>query len=155
GPLCAVGLSLICKSCGAAFPIIDGTPILLNEANSAFRIADYSSQAGYGGASAYSGSLDNTSGLRKAYRTVVHRLTEAPIYGGPRFDPLPEIRRSHPAPRILILGAGERQRDFDAVLTDVALSKHLSCVCDAHDIPFPDGTFDAVLAESILEHVCD
>jgi SAM-dependent methyltransferase len=54
-----------------------------------------------------------------------------------------------------VLGAGDRRRNFNAILTDVARSPHVDCVCDAHDIPFPDGSFDAVFAESILEHVCD
>ena len=45
---------LICESdecicqrvgCGARFPIIDGIPVLINEANSVFRIQDFVTQA--------------------------------------------------------------------------------------------------------------
>ena len=28
-------------------------------------------------------------------------------------------------------------------------------ICDAHDIPFADGSFDAVIAQAVLEHVVD
>lgn len=28
-------------------------------------------------------------------------------------------------------------------------------VCDAHDLPFADGSFDGVLAQAVLEHVVD
>ena len=146
--------SLVCPTCATAFPVIDNVPILINEANSVFRIADYAGSAGYGGASGYGGSLDKTSGLRNAYRGLMRRLLETPIYGA-QFDPMPFIHAAIPNPRLLILGSGERQRAANAVRTDVALSQNVDCVCDAHDIPFPDAAFDAVFAESVLEHVCD
>ena len=92
-------------------------------------------------------------GLRRASRAFAHRLAEAPIYRGDQFDPVAAIQATLKNPRVLVLGTGERRRNVNAVLTDAALSPHVDCVCDAHDIPFPDGSFDVVLAESILEHV--
>src|SRR5204862_6744818 len=74
-----------CTTCGSGFPIVKGVPILLNEANSVFRIADYLRDASFVGASNYGGSLDKTSGVRRAYRRFVNSLTESAIYGGSRF----------------------------------------------------------------------
>jgi SAM-dependent methyltransferase len=41
------------------------------------------------------------------------------------------------------------------VHTDVSRGPNVDYVCDAHDIPFADGTFDLVVAASVLEHVAD
>lgn len=64
----------------------------------------------------------------------------------------------HP-PRTLIVGAGEAQirpqSDAELVYSDVALGPKTQLICDAHDIPFPNDYFDAVVAESVLEHVAD
>ena len=44
---------------------------------------------------------------------------------------------------------------LELVETDVALGPRTSLVCDAHDLPFADGTFDAVVCQAVLEHVAD
>ena len=44
---------------------------------------------------------------------------------------------------------------LDVVETDVWLGPRTQIVCDAHDLPFADGAFDAVVAQAVLEHVAD
>jgi ubiquinone/menaquinone biosynthesis C-methylase UbiE len=39
--------------------------------------------------------------------------------------------------------------------TDVSIGERTALVCDAHDLPFADETFDAVVAQAVLEHVVD
>lgn len=148
------GDKLVCTQCARQFPMVNGVPIMLNEENSVFRISDYTGNAGYAGASDYGGSLDRTTGLRKWYRAFARTLSEAPVPGKP-FDPVAHILKENPRARILSIGSGERKYAGDVTYTDVALAKGISCVCDSHDLPFPDGQFDAVLADSVLEHVCD
>jgi SAM-dependent methyltransferase len=143
-----------CTGCGAEFPVVQGVPVLLNEANSVFRIADYLGGQGYEGASGYAGSADRTTGLRRAYRRFATRLSEAPV-PGVDFDPLEIILAQKPDAAILVIGSGERELKGNVTYTDVALAKNIACICDAHDLPFPDGSFDAVFAEAVLEHVCD
>jgi SAM-dependent methyltransferase len=41
------------------------------------------------------------------------------------------------------------------VETDVSLGGRTTIVCDAHDLPFADETFDAVVVQAVLEHVVD
>lgn len=154
GPLSPVDGSLRCDRCGTCFPALRGVPILLNEENSVFRIADYLEDRGYGGASAYGGSVDRTSGLRRAYRSFARRLSEAPVPNS-GFDPMAAILREKPGARVLVIGAGERRHEGNITYTDVAFAKGVACICDAHDLPFEDGAFDAVFAEAVLEHVCD
>jgi len=71
-----MGTGLRRTKCDTVFPVIRGVPILLNEANSIFRLADYASEAAYKGASGYGASADTTRGWRRAYRRFAYRLTE-------------------------------------------------------------------------------
>ncbi|MDB5377244.1 MAG: Methyltransferase domain protein [Rubritepida sp.] len=149
------GEQLDCHGCGRRFPLVGGIPVLLNEDNSVFRIADYTNERGYAGASGYGGSVDRTSGLRRLYRRFATSLSEAPV-PGVGFQPMDMILAECPEAEVLIIGSGERQQEGGRITyTDVALAKNVACVCDAHDLPFADASFDAVFAESVLEHVCD
>jgi SAM-dependent methyltransferase len=67
-------------------------------------------------------------------------------------------------PRVLVVGGrvlGQGiehllgQPDIELVETDVAFGPRTGLICDAHDIPFEDGTFDGVIAQGVLEHVVD
>jgi SAM-dependent methyltransferase len=65
--------------------------------------------------------------------------------------------------RVLIVGGSIRglgievldTPDVELVETDAALGPFTAVVCDAHSIPFADESFDAVIAQCVLEHVAD
>lgn len=132
--------------------------MLINDANSVFAIADYlNADASYGGASAYAGHLDRRTGLRQIYRRVMHRLLEsdglAREFGVD--EAMQWIQQRRPDARILIIGAGDTSYAGNVVYTDVAFGKNVSCIADAHDLPFEGGRFDACVASAVLEHVAD
>jgi SAM-dependent methyltransferase len=154
----ALGSELFCAECNRRYPAVDGIPILINEAGSVFRISDYlDPKQAYGGASSYAGHLDRRTGLRQLYRRLVYRLSEA---GPPRRDydvdnAVDHIRASVPEARILVVGAGDTALPGSVVYTDVAFGKNVSCIADAHDLPFLAQSFDACIACAVLEHVVD
>lgn len=154
----ALDAQFFCASCARAYPAVGGIPVLINEANSVFRIADFQSkESAYGGASNYAGALDKRSGLRQVYRRVMFSLTETSPPTR-EFDVdrcIDHVLREVPAARVLVIGAGDMTVRGNVTYTDVAFGKHVTCVADAHDLPFLSGTFDAVVAIAVLEHVAD
>lgn len=147
-------------ACGATFPLVNGTPILINERSSVFAIDDFTSRR----KTYFDPHHDSRAWRAKVARvlyensidlkgpTLIARFADAVVASGA-------------APyRVLVLGAGTdvaslgslaSRPDFDLLLTDVALGDTIRIVCDGHDIPFEDATFDAVIVQAVLEHVAD
>ena len=149
---------LYCIACGQSFPSVGGIPILINDANSVFHIADYTSQeAAYCSARSYAGYLDRRSGLRQCYRRFMHYLAESDSASRSfcADDAIQHIHQHLPDARILVIGAGDRTYDGNVTYSDVAYGKNVSCIADAHDLPFEDDAFDACIAVAVLEHVAD
>jgi SAM-dependent methyltransferase len=69
-----------------------------------------------------------------------------------------------PQPIVLVVGGSimgfgmdalTRYTSIELVATDVSFGPSTRIICDAHDIPFADGTFDGVVVQATLEHVVD
>jgi SAM-dependent methyltransferase len=69
-----------------------------------------------------------------------------------------------PKPIVLVVGGSimgvgmeqlARNSSVELVATDVSFGPLTMIICDAHDIPFADGTFDGVIVQATLEHVVD
>ena len=154
------GERLDCASCGASYPLVNQVPILINDVNSVFAIADYVSAKGYSGVS-YGRDDDVTvSGWRKGYRRMAHAISEFGIRSD-HLDSTAAIAKvcqgATTRPRILIIGAGNVRFSHaaDFVYTDVAFSAGIDAIVDSHDLPLADASFDMVVAVAVLEHVAD
>lgn len=153
------GSRFVCTSgeCQAIYPIIKNIPIMINEDNSIFRMSDYTDLR------------DTSMEFRKsAFFRIGKKLVPSISHNLKALQNYSELsrlleRRGGKA-KVLVIGGGElgrgisdllRNPSFDVVETDVSLGSRTELVCDAHDLPFKDQCFDAVIAQAVLEHVVD
>lgn len=153
GELAPEAASLRCTGrCGSAFPVVDGVPVLINAANSLFSPDDYV------GRSAAAAEPEKPLG-RRLLPEITANVAAARNYA--RFA---ELVGARPAARVLVVGgriAGEgieallRHPAIEVVETDVSFGPRTAIICDGHDLPFADGSFDGVVVQAVLEHVLD
>ena len=140
------------------FPIVNGIPILINESNSVFSITDFTQHR-----DTYF-DLQPKSKIRKAIRKLLPDISKN-IKGERNYKMLGEmLMQGSDNPRVLILGGsilGQGMEplftypSIEFVETDVSFGPRTKLICDAHDIPFEDESFDGVIAQAVLEHVVD
>jgi len=152
----------LCSSveCGTCFPVIDGVPILIDEEKSIFSLEDFALRR------------NTTFHLRPStLETLLHGLSDllpdiSTAVGAKRnYSQFRDLLLARtPAPKVLVLGGsipGEGMEalatapSLELVATDVSFGPLTALVCDAHDIPFADETFDGVIVQAVLEHVVD
>jgi SAM-dependent methyltransferase len=161
-PLDLAGEDVRCSGaqCGARFPIVDGIPILINEKTSIFSLDDFTERR------------DTTFiERRSAVQAWLHRLldrlpdTSASVNTERHYTRFRDLLLgTTPAPTVLVIGGSilgqgmgplAQARPIELVATDVSAGPLTALVCDAHDIPFADESFDGVIAQAVCEHVVD
>ncbi len=153
-------------SCGACFPIVDGIPILIDEANSVFRIEDFTQrQNTYFKRS--DPNLQRASPVMRWIKQLPQRLLPTigkNVKGRENYAGLQQfLLQRHPQPVVLVIGGSAPGSGMDEILkspirfvhTDISFGPLTAVICDAHDLPFESATFDGVIAQAVLEHVCD
>ncbi len=152
-----------CAACAANFPIVAGVPILIDEARSILRIADYQS----GAERVLAAPPARRSALRRiagaAYRMlpdVDRNVASSANYA--RFAAL--LLETRARPRVLVVGGREvgkgltellTSEQLEFVETDIDFGPRTKIVCDAHQLPFDAASMDGVIVQAVLEHVLD
>ncbi|MBL4607343.1 MAG: class I SAM-dependent methyltransferase [Pseudomonadales bacterium] len=137
------------------YDIVDGYPILINFENSIldkqnFRKADSSVKR------------RKYHGLLKRLKTVVSPPKKTTANNIKLLTRL--LKDCAERPRVLIVGGGTvsqgmeplyKDSRIEVVSFDIYASPNVHFVADAHDIPLPENSFDAVIIQAVLEHVLD
>lgn len=137
-----------------SYPIIDGIPVLINNVNSIFSTDNYNTKEK---------AMFNreTSKIKKLIIKILPDIG-LNIKANKNYKKIINILPADA--KILIVGGGimgkgmepiYSNKAFDLVDSDVVFSKHTNLICDSHDIPFEENTFDCVIIQAVLEHVLD
>jgi len=161
--ICGSGLAreadhLLCRNddCRARFPVVNGIPVLLNEANSIFSAADFRS-----GCETF---FRERPRWKRLIGNLLPEVSSNPVAEGNYREFTRLLLETSARPVVLNIGAGIDGRGagefladsrIEFVETDVSFGPRTRLICDGHDLPFPCGSFDGVLAQAVLEHVAD
>jgi len=150
-----------CAGCGASYPVVDGTPVLIDGNRSVFEpddiVAAYASER----------ARPPRGAAGRLAWAIASRMPHVASYGRQREivgSFADRLARERPRPAILVVGSGTDAIGGDTLRAipdaavcecDVYLTGQRMLVADLHDVPFDDATFDAVVAQGVLEHVMD
>jgi SAM-dependent methyltransferase len=152
------GLRCVGSTCSGRFPIVDGVPVLLNESESVFSVADYLARC------ATTVVENETSRLS----SLLWKCVPPPgrkIRSRQNLEKFGSLLMSQStAPKVLIIGGRVAGRGMEQLLdnpaihlveTDVAFGPRTMLICDGQKLPFESGSFDGVVGQAVLEHIID
>jgi SAM-dependent methyltransferase len=137
--------------------VVNGIPILINESSSLFQIDDFIEGWKIPSPSYYSKA-------KLLFQSYIPSIS-LNVNAYENYSKLSNILLSeHTNPVVLVIGGREIGQGMDAILShpaiqliesDISFGPRTILICDAHDIPFINDTFDAVVIQAVLEYVVD
>ena len=139
------------------YPIIDGIPILINNDNSLFSIDDFVNKKN----TTYNFNPEKENLIKKVIRELIPK-TNVNIKAKSNYDKIESLLPKNS--KILVVGGSKKGKGMDSIYnndsfeivgSDVTFGEYTEIICDAHDLPFQDKTFDCVIVQAVLEHVLE
>jgi uncharacterized protein YbaR (Trm112 family) len=150
GTLTAKGVELVCSGCTLSFPLAGHRPILLRNDNALFSIGDYRK--------AVPDQMTGPNGWARFVPSPSVNLASDRV-----LNKLRAMLDANGICNILVVGGGRQRAWLDPLLraakphrvvySDIDSGADVDLFCDAHDLPFVDSAFDAVVTTAVLEHV--
>jgi SAM-dependent methyltransferase len=148
---------LRCTGCERRFPVVDGIPILIDEASSLFSLADFLDDRPT--------TWQPTSRARQTVSRFLPSLSRN-MKGQENYARLADLllEDADDRPKVLVIGGsrvGQGMSDFvansklDLIETDVSFGPRTALVCDAHDLPLADASVDAAVVQGVLQALVD
>lgn len=153
------GEQFICMNseCNTHFPIVDDIPILLNEKSSVFAIDDFISHR-----NTYRNLRENK--FKRTLNRLIPKIGKN-TKARENYEKLASLLlKQTTSPRVLVIGGSilgqgmeslVKKPSLELIESDVSFGPRTMLICDSHDIPFENGTFDGVVVQAVLEHVVD
>jgi SAM-dependent methyltransferase/uncharacterized protein YbaR (Trm112 family) len=156
--------SLSAKRSDIRYPVVEGVPVLIDDAQSLVDIT-----WALEGRRELGEPQPAPTGFRLLARQALELLPshDHDELGRRNHRRLAELLRVRAAsgrePRVLVIGGGEgdgadelvRMPEIQVIETDIAFGPRTDVVCDAHRLPFADGTFDAVVIGAALDRMLE
>jgi SAM-dependent methyltransferase/uncharacterized protein YbaR (Trm112 family) len=140
---------LTCVSCGRSFPLVNGKPVLLDEARSIFSAPQIVS---LGDQKQFSDDSGWRLRIRKLFPAASSRNSSLALLE-------PQMPLLTEESSVLVIGCGATGEQYRKMfsrhrlfLTDVSLKGDVDMVCDGESLPFPNESLDCVLIDQVLEH---
>lgn len=141
------------------FPVFRGVPVLIDFAGDTLCRREAYVEA-KGGSDVY--ITRRPESVKKRLQRITGGTSPVTLANCRRF--IDEIKKASTAPRILVIGSGERGQGTDMLWEDGSVARigidiypsHTTdFVADAHELPFGDHSFDGVWIQAVLEHVAE
>jgi SAM-dependent methyltransferase len=144
-------------ACAHSYPVVAGIPVLIDESRSVFRHRDFTERRETTFRSSDRLLKDTFARLMPRISRNVKAARNYAIFSR-------AVLEGRARARVLVVGGGvlgkgmevlANHPSIELVETDVALAPRTRLICDGHDLPFVDGSFDGVIVQAVLEHVLD
>lgn len=139
------------------FPYVNSVPVLIDDAKSVFQQKDFVN----GDVTFFQSSRE--SFIKRLFQALTPSISKNYV-AEQNIKRLQKLLRQIRSPKILVIGGSIIGQGMEALLndpriqcieTDVSMSERVHAICDAHQLPFKNACFDAVIAQAVLEHVTD
>ena len=150
--------ALTCTGCGEVYPIVKRVPILVDEKMSLFSREVFVQEQPT--------TWTPTSSVRRTVSRFLPSLSKN-MKAAENFQFLGDLLdadRGGTASLVVVVGGsrlGQGMHEFvqrprlDLVETDVSFGPRTHLVCDAHSLPFADGSVDAVVIQAVIQSLLD